>query len=135
MWRRKPYPDFSPATFEPLQAGVKADRIFTGKGKEFVVSDFLQVLHFPGHSPGSIVLLDHAKRRIFCGDLVYSIGLTIDTFPSSNRGDCIKSLKRLKKIRSSFDMAYAGHGVPMRVEHVMDACDAYIMVASKQKPQ
>ena len=76
-----------------------------------------------------------AKRRLFCGDLVYSIGLTIDTFPSSDRKECIKSLKRLKKLRSSFDMAYAGHGVPMHVEQVMDACDAYIMVASKQKPK
>ena len=36
MWRRKPYPDFSAATFQALQAGVKADRLFTGKGKEFV---------------------------------------------------------------------------------------------------
>ncbi|WP_455392130.1 MBL fold metallo-hydrolase [[Eubacterium] cellulosolvens] len=34
----------------------------------------LQVIHTPGHSPGSISLYDKANQNIFCGDLVFMDG-------------------------------------------------------------
>lgn len=69
----------------------------------------LEVFLIPGHTPGSIALLDRDERCIFAGDtlqrgLIFMLG----------RGRSIpafaESLKKLEALRPAFDTVYTHHG-------------------------
>ena len=56
-----------------------------------------QVLHIPGHSPGSIGLWEEATGVFFSGDCIYD-GPLLDGFSDSNIADYITSMKRLRDL-------------------------------------
>jgi len=73
----------------------------------------LRVLHLPGHSPGSIALLDiGADRCLFSGDVVYDSDSLIDWLPQSNANAYITSFRRLETLAKSGCVAqvFPGHG-------------------------
>ncbi len=81
----------------------------------------LRVLHAPGHSPGSIALLDEKRRVLFVGDTMRfkdgqvtgpEPGLTLDM------GKAVQSIHRLSSI--DFDVMLSGHSEPLR-SHASDA--------------
>lgn len=69
----------------------------------------LRVIALPGHTPGSIALLDEANRRLFSGDPVQDGRIFMF-------GECremhayIHSLRRLKNMAGQFDEIYPSHG-------------------------
>lgn len=67
----------------------------------------LQVIHTPGHSPGSICLL--SQECIFTGDLLFSGGIGRYDFPGSSYNLLIKSLKKIMNLDSDL-IVYPGHG-------------------------
>ncbi len=77
----------------------------------------IEVIEIPGHTPGSICLLDRKRRLLFSGDaVVYS-----PTFIFSAKGEkknpkatvesYRESLLKLKERAGEFDGIYAGHSV------------------------
>jgi glyoxylase-like metal-dependent hydrolase (beta-lactamase superfamily II) len=70
----------------------------------------LQVLHTPGHSPGSISLFDEATSTVFCGDILLE-GDIYDDIPGADRNVLLKSHERLSSL--SFDRFLPGHGPEM----------------------
>jgi glyoxylase-like metal-dependent hydrolase (beta-lactamase superfamily II) len=67
----------------------------------------LEVLHLPGHSPGSIGLYDRARRALFSGDAVYD-GPLLDQLPDSDRQAYRATMERLLGL--SVEVVHAGHG-------------------------
>lgn len=65
-----------------------------------------QVLHVPGHSPGSIALYEKASRTLFSGDLIYD-GALIDSAWHSDPDAYRASLERLRHM--PIDIIHAGH--------------------------
>lgn len=67
----------------------------------------LQILHTPGHSPGSIVLMTNEK--LFVGDLIFwgSIGRT--DLPGGSPRAMERSLRRIIELDGAFSI-YPGHG-------------------------
>jgi glyoxylase-like metal-dependent hydrolase (beta-lactamase superfamily II) len=65
-----------------------------------------QVLHVPGHSPGSIALWEEASGILFSGDTVYD-GPLIDDFHHSIVADYLASMERLRRI--PVRVVHAGH--------------------------
>ncbi|MDH3673054.1 MAG: MBL fold metallo-hydrolase [Gammaproteobacteria bacterium] len=65
-----------------------------------------QVLHTPGHSPGSIALFEQATGVLFSGDAVYNGPLVEDAWHSSI-DDYIASMERL--LRLSVKVVHGGH--------------------------
>ena len=69
----------------------------------------LRVIALPGHTPGSIALLDEANRRLFSGDPVQDGRIFMF-------GECremhayIRSLRRLEGLTGLFDEIYPSHG-------------------------
>jgi len=70
-----------------------------------------EVILIPGHTPGSIALLDPVKRFIFCGDSVQG-GLIFMAGDGRNITGYIESMKKLKAMSDRFDKIYASHGKP-----------------------
>ena len=69
----------------------------------------LRVIALPGHTPGSIAVLDETNRRLFSGDPVQDGRIFMF-------GECremhayIHSLRRLEKMTGLFDEIYPSHG-------------------------
>jgi len=73
----------------------------------------LRVIHLPGHSPGSIALLDvGSDRSLFSGDVVYDTDSLIDWLPHSNASAYVASAHRLESLAKSGSVAqvFPGHG-------------------------
>jgi len=73
----------------------------------------LEVLHTPGHTPGSISLYSRAHRILFSGDTVFTNGgFGRFDFPGGSVKDLKASLNRLGEL--DVDELYPGHEMPVR---------------------
>ena len=70
----------------------------------------LRVLHFPGHAPGSIRLIDEKARILFSGDTVYNLNLLIDLVSKSDVNEYVQSCRRLQNLSNHVDIVFPGHG-------------------------
>jgi glyoxylase-like metal-dependent hydrolase (beta-lactamase superfamily II) len=69
----------------------------------------LDVIHTPGHSPGSICLYEQKSRSLISGDTIFSYGSVGRTdFPGGNSEELKKSVERLSKL--DIKKLYPGHG-------------------------
>ena len=82
-----------------------------------------EVLHLPGHSPGSIGLWEQASGILFSGDCVYE-GPLLDGLRESNISDYIASMKRLRDL--PVRVVHAGHDPSFGRERLHELIDAYL---------
>ena len=98
------HPDFRPETYRITPAPL------TGYLDEGDVVDLgdraFQVLHVPGHSPGSIALWDRKARTVFSGDAIYD-GDLLDNLYHSDAAVYRQTLERLSTLDA--DTFHAGH--------------------------
>jgi len=71
----------------------------------------LEVIHTPGHSPGSICLYDKKRKILFSGDTVFSDGVGRTDLPGGNPQALEKSLQRLLEL--DVGKILPGHGKPV----------------------
>ena len=72
----------------------------------------LEVILIPGHTPGSIALLDKKNRVLYSGDSIQDDKIFL--FGQMREINAyISSLERLNNIKSSFDTIYPSHGTPV----------------------
>ena len=68
----------------------------------------LQVIHTPGHSPGSVVLYWPQERALFSGDLIFRGGVGRTDLPGGNGSALKQSIKRLTQLE--IEWILPGHG-------------------------
>jgi len=101
-----PYDGFDLTSFRTPPASVTrwlADGDVVDLGDRSV-----EILHAPGHSPGSICLLEAASGTLVSGDVIVDGEPLLDELPRSNRTDFAASLRRLREL--PFETVLAGHG-------------------------
>ena len=84
-------------------------------GHRLRLNDDIEVLHTPGHTPGSVCYLFGRPRVLFSGDVLFSDGRSLSRsvpFPGSNRRHYRDSLARLAAME--FEALCGGHGEPLR---------------------
>lgn len=81
------------------------------------------VIHLPGHSVGSIGLLDECNGAFFAGDAIYR-GQLVDDLPGSDRQAYRQTMERLRKLE--FSRAYCGHGEPIDQKELRSIARAYL---------
>ena len=69
----------------------------------------LTVLHTPGHTPGSVSLLDDRRGVLFTGDTLFNGGWGRTDLPGGDEKALIGSLKRLRTLDPEL-RCYPGHG-------------------------
>jgi hydroxyacylglutathione hydrolase len=69
-----------------------------------------EVLHTPGHTPGSICLHEPRARVLFTGDTLFRGAVARTDFPGANAGQLVKSLRRLAALPDE-TRVYPGHGL------------------------
>ena len=89
----------------------------------------LEVIHVPGHTWGSIVLLDRAKRVIYSGDAVNANTLLF--LGGASIEEYREALIRLNGYASTCDVLWGGHGgmsVPFSiVPEAIQLCDEILL--------
>ena len=97
-----------------LGNSVQPDR-FLHEGDVIEVGQLrFEVLHTPGHSPGSITLLERKERALFTGDLLFAGSIGRTDFPGGSDIEMRKSLERLAKLEGDWQI-YPGHGPETRL--------------------
>ncbi|WP_009633719.1 MBL fold metallo-hydrolase [Synechocystis sp. PCC 7509] len=122
-----PYPGFtvSQYTFNAVEPTVllqEGDILDLG-------SRAFEVLHLPGHSPGSIALYDRQSQELFSGDIVYD-GDLLDLLPGSDIPTYINTYERLQKL--PVDTVYPGHYHSFGKERLQELMADYL--EAKRQP-
>jgi glyoxylase-like metal-dependent hydrolase (beta-lactamase superfamily II) len=74
----------------------------------------LTVIHTPGHSEGSISLLDAERKVMFVGDAARFMGGKLEGPPPQFTLDEVKAKESIGKIATyDFDIMLSGHGQPL----------------------
>jgi len=82
--------------------------LYLEEGELFIGEERFQVIHTPGHSPGSICLHWEAPGVLFSGDLVFAQGVGRTDFPGGD-GELLKeSIRRCRPLGAH--MLMPGHG-------------------------
>ena len=98
------HPDFATETFSVKPAPLTG---YLDEGDILDLGDrAFQILHLPGHSPGSIGLYDIKNKTLFSGDAIYN-GVLLDTHPHSDKKVYRETMKRLQKLDA--EVIHAGH--------------------------
>jgi glyoxylase-like metal-dependent hydrolase (beta-lactamase superfamily II) len=104
------------APVKPTRLVSEGDIVETGD-REF------EVLHLPGHSPGSIALWERSSASLFSGDAIYD-GVIVDNLPGSDVKIYRATMKRLAELPIA--QVFGGHNAPMTRTQMLDVVDRYL---------
>jgi glyoxylase-like metal-dependent hydrolase (beta-lactamase superfamily II) len=104
------------APVTPTRLVSEGDIVETGD-REF------EVLHLPGHSPGSIALWERSSGSLFSGDAIYD-GVIVDNLPGSDVQIYRATMKRLAKLPVA--QVFGGHNAPMTRTQTLDVVERYL---------
>jgi glyoxylase-like metal-dependent hydrolase (beta-lactamase superfamily II) len=119
-----PYAGFDPNTFvlEPAPATwlvEEGDLIDLG-------NRFFQVLHMPGHTPGSIGLWEERTGILFSGDTVFRDQPLMDALPGSSVSDYVRSMRRLQDL--PVRIVHGGHDPSFGRDRLVERIEEYLRI-------
>lgn len=82
-----------------------------------------EVMHLPGHSPGSIGLWEPGSGTLFSGDAVYD-GPLLDAIEGADRTDYRRTMERLRNLNVS--VVHAGHDPSFGQNRLITLIDQYL---------
>ena len=91
----------------------------------------LQVMHLPGHTPGSVALYEPERRWLFSGDVVYDDDELIDFLAESSPPDYQVSMRRLLEL--DVELVLAGHDDAFGRERLVEIAEGYLRGARKAR--
>jgi hydroxyacylglutathione hydrolase len=106
--------------------GIEPDIVLEGQEKLKLGHLELEVIHTPGHSPGSVCYWFSAGKILISGDTLFQGSIGNISFPLSSAADMWTSLKKLSKLPLDTKV-YPGHMGPTIIgeEHWLDQAEAY----------
>lgn len=118
---RLPDPGFDPASFVVAPARV------TGTISEGDVVDLgdraFEVMHLPGHSPGSIGLWEARTGTLFSGDAIYD-GPLLDAIPGADRDAYRITMERLRSLPVT--VVHGGHEPSFGRDRLVELCTNHL---------
>ncbi|MBT3559328.1 MAG: MBL fold metallo-hydrolase [Rhodospirillales bacterium] len=116
-----PYKGYDPATYTtPTTTATRTvdegDMVDIGNRR-------FEVLHLPGHSPGSIGLWEKDSGIFFSGDAIYD-GPLLDGLEDSSIPDYVRTMKRLREL--PVRVVHAGHDQSFGRERLIELVDTYL---------
>lgn len=88
-----------------------------------------EVLHLPGHSPGSIGLWEEATGVLFSGDAVYD-GPLLDELDGSDVAAYVLTMQRLRDVPVT--VVHGGHEPSFGRNRLVEICDRYLAMRAGQ---
>ncbi len=116
----KQHPSYSPETYSITPAPLTAH---LDEGDVIDLGDAAyQVLHLPGHSPGSIGLFDVKRKVLFSGDALYD-GELLDSLYHSDQEVYLQTLERIASL--GVEVFHAGHYASFGAARMSELIDSY----------
>jgi glyoxylase-like metal-dependent hydrolase (beta-lactamase superfamily II) len=84
---------------------------FLEEGELLIGGERFQVLHTPGHSPGSVCLFWEEPKILFSGDVIFAQGVGRTDFPGGDGNLLKQSIRRCRALGAA--MLMPGHGEPI----------------------
>lgn len=85
------------------------------EGKQSVGSFEFEVIHTPGHSPGSVTFIFHNEKFMISGDVLFPMGIGRTDLPEGSIQELAKSIsEKLYQLPDEFTV-YPGHNVPTKI--------------------
>ena len=84
------------------EINLKADRLLSDGDTVSFGDITLKVMHTPGHSRGSIVLVDENNRILFTGDTLFAGGVGRTDFYGSDISDMRDSIKKIMSLTGDY---------------------------------
>ena len=116
-----PEAGYDPAAYRVAPA--PASRLIEEGDMVDIGSRRFEVLHLPGHSPGSIGLWEAETGVLFSGDAIYD-GPLLDNIPGSNVERYIATMERLRELPVS--VVHAGHDPSFGRERLRELAGDYL---------
>ena len=116
--------------YEPASYAVEGAPLtrIVGEGDVVDLGDrAFEVLHLPGHTPGSIGLWEKPAGVLFSGDAIYD-GPLFDFLPESNIADYINTMRKLREI--SVTVVHGGHDPSFGQDRMLEIIDEYLAAKS-----
>ena len=82
-----------------------------------------EVLHLPGHSPGSAALWEPRTGTLIAGDAVYD-GVLVDTMAGASIPDYLRTMERLRRL--PVQVVHGGHRASFGRDRLMAIADGYL---------
>lgn len=101
----------------PTTREVRGGEVIDLGDREFTV------LHFPGHTSGSIALFEKSTGVLFSGDIIYD-GPLVDQLVDSDRDAYLQSFRQLREL--PVEVVYAGHDAPFGRQRLHQLIDDYV---------
>jgi glyoxylase-like metal-dependent hydrolase (beta-lactamase superfamily II) len=79
--------------------------------------DWFEIRHVPGHSPGSIIFIDHQARRAWVGDTIFREGIGRTDLPGGDLGQLIRAINAHILTLPDDYLLFPGHGPFTTVGH------------------
>lgn len=117
-----PRPDFD--LDRPASLGTTITRVLREGDVVDLGDRAFDVLHLPGHTPGSIGLWEGSSGTLFSGDAVYLGDPLIDQAPESNIPDYLMTMARLAEL--PVRIVHAGHDWSFGRDELVARCRGYI---------
>lgn len=115
-----PSADFDVANYRVQSATTTS----LGEGDVIDLGDrHFEVLHLPGHTPGSLGLWERESATLFSGDAIYD-GPLLDTLPESDLVAYATTMKRLRDL--AVRVVHAGHEPSFGRERLVELVDEYL---------
>ena len=95
----------------------------------------VQVINVPGHTPGSIFLLDAKNKTLYTGDNMQTTWLFFKE--SLSVGTYMQSLEKLNRIKGEYNTLYPGHGKPLDIailDELKQCCQQILRGKCEAKP-
>jgi glyoxylase-like metal-dependent hydrolase (beta-lactamase superfamily II) len=96
----------------PVDEYINEDSLISLNGNE------LKFLHTPGHSPGSMCIIDDKNKNVFCGDLIFKNSIGRTDLQGGDLKTLIDSIKNklFKHVKDDYKL-FPGH---MEISNVKD---------------
>jgi glyoxylase-like metal-dependent hydrolase (beta-lactamase superfamily II) len=116
-----PHADYNPRDYRlrgavPTRVVAEKDIIDLGDRR-------LEILHTPGHSPGSICLWEESTGTLYTGDVIYD-GPLVYEGPGMDLDVYARSLRRLKELPAC--IVHAGHDPSFDRTRLIQIVDSYL---------
>lgn len=108
---RDPGADHLPMLLQVKPEGVEPDYLIKDGDRIEVGKLLLEVIHTPGHSPGSVCFHCAEKKFLIGGDLIFKGGIGNLSLPTAQPERMWKSLERIMELPPE-TLIFPGHGEP-----------------------
>ena len=99
---------FGPMIDPNMDINVLRPDVFLSEGRMEMGDAAFEVIHTPGHSPGSVSLYWPEKKALFAGDLIFEEGIGRTDIPGGDGAQLKDSIRRVADL--DVELLLPGHG-------------------------